>query len=45
MFKLRHFRIWLIALLASLVLVGCGGAEIESGTDDLLVCAVPNIPN
>ncbi|MFC6440847.1 alpha-1,6-glucosidase domain-containing protein [Bowmanella sp. JS7-9] len=45
MFTLLKLRTLLIAMLTSLMLVGCGGADIESGNNDLLVCSVPNVPN
>ena len=38
---------WRAALLlvGAVTLVGCGGSDVESGTNDLLTCDVPNVPN
>ncbi len=44
---LTKLRVWRAALLVigGLTLAGCGGSGVESGTNDLLTCSVPNVPN
>ncbi|MFC3095507.1 pullulanase-type alpha-1,6-glucosidase [Alteromonas sediminis] len=32
-------------MLTALVIAGCGGSSIESGTNDLLTCNAPNVPD
>lgn len=45
MFKsVRAFSTF-VMLLFALLLTGCGGSSIESGTSNLLTCDVPNVPN
>ena len=36
---------FMVMMLSALLLTGCGGADIESGSRDLLVCSVPNVPD
>ncbi|MEM7420045.1 MAG: alpha-1,6-glucosidase domain-containing protein [Pseudomonadota bacterium] len=40
-------RLWRAAFLVvgGLTLAGCGGSGVESGTNELLTCDVPNVPN
>ena len=40
-------RVWRAALLlvGAIMLAGCGGSDVESGTNTLLTCEVPNVPN
>lgn len=35
----------LALILCILVLASCGGSDIKSGTNDLLTCSAPNVPN
>ncbi|WP_175405046.1 alpha-1,6-glucosidase domain-containing protein [Salinimonas lutimaris] len=35
----------LLLILCALTLTGCGGSDVESGSNDLLTCDVPNVPN
>ncbi|NDW20134.1 alpha-1,6-glucosidase domain-containing protein [Alteromonas hispanica] len=40
-------RVWRLAVLivGALIIAGCGGADVESGTNELLTCEVPNVPD
>jgi len=40
-------KVWRIAalILTALFIVGCGGSGVESGSNNLLTCNVPNVPN
>lgn len=45
MFKRSRTLTYIALMLSALVLSGCGGSDIESGTDQLLTCQAPNVPN
>ena len=34
-----------LLIVGAYTLAGCGGSGVESGTNDLLTCEVPNVPN
>ena len=34
-----------LLVVGAYTLAGCGGSGVESGTNDLLTCEVPNVPN
>ncbi|WP_100657488.1 pullulanase-type alpha-1,6-glucosidase [Alteromonas flava] len=35
----------MLLMLSALILSGCGGSDIESGTNNLLTCDAPNVPD
>ncbi|WJG07889.1 alpha-1,6-glucosidase domain-containing protein [Aliiglaciecola sp. LCG003] len=35
----------LLLMLTALILGGCGGSSVDSGTNKLLTCSVPNVPD
>ncbi|MEP4889236.1 MAG: alpha-1,6-glucosidase domain-containing protein [Aliiglaciecola sp.] len=35
----------MLLLATALILSGCGGADVKSGSNNLLTCSVPNVPN
>lgn len=43
-FTLRKWRITAL-ILSTLFIISCGGSGVESGSNDLLTCNVPNVPN
>ena len=45
MFTIRKAMSVVTLLLAVMILSACGGSDVESGTNQLLTCDVPNIPN
>ncbi|NDV92704.1 DUF3372 domain-containing protein [Alteromonas sp. 345S023] len=44
---LTKMRAWRCAvlILGALALTGCGGSDVEPGSNSLLTCEVPNVPN
>ncbi|GAA0857432.1 alpha-1,6-glucosidase domain-containing protein [Aliiglaciecola litoralis] len=35
----------MMLIATALILAGCGGADVKSGSNTLLTCSVPNVPN
>ena len=42
--KIRLWRVFAL-VLSALFLAGCGGSDVESGSNDLLTCDLPEVPN
>ncbi|NDW15525.1 DUF3372 domain-containing protein [Alteromonas genovensis] len=42
-----RLRVWRLAVLivGAFMITGCGGSDVESGTNQLLTCDVPNVPD
>ena len=42
-----RLRVWRLAVLivGAFIITGCGGSDVESGTNQLLTCDVPNVPD
>ncbi|GAA6183172.1 pullulanase-type alpha-1,6-glucosidase [Aliiglaciecola sp. NS0011-25] len=45
MFTNLSALIKMMLLATALILTGCGGADVKSGSNNLLTCSVPNVPN
>jgi pullulanase len=43
----KQTRTWsgILLMFSAIVLAGCGGSSVETGTNQLLTCNVPNVPN
>jgi pullulanase len=45
MFKQTRTIGIVLLMLSAILVAGCGGSDIQSGSNDLLTCDVPNVPN